>query len=308
MNAPAPRTDLIRARDDLLAAIDQQRAQFTLDLPDGVGIDQFMRLARQQILTQPALAECSASSVLRALAQCAASGLQLDGRFSSLIIRKSKHGRPTAVWDPTYRGMTSLALASGYVRDVQAYCVRSEDQFSVELGTAPRIVHVPCLLPRCGEVIAAYAFAMLLTGGQIVEVLGRADLEKIRAMSPAGESGPWSAWADEQAKKSAIRRLLKRLPAASVRGMSAPATVPMMTRSSTPSTTSTTCEPERANALECSALERLSAAETPADLEAAFAQTVVDFSQARIALPVRVEAMRNDRREALQQREEYGDE
>ena len=98
--------------------------------------------------------------------------------------------------------MVSLALASGLVRDVQGYVVRSEDEFHVELGSEPKVRHVPCLLPRCGEVIASYAVATLTSGGRILEVLGRADLEKIRAMSPAGESGPWSTWADEQAKRS----------------------------------------------------------------------------------------------------------
>jgi len=158
-------------------------------------------------------------------------------------------------------------------------------------------------LPRCGEVIAAYAVATLRGGGKMIEVLGRADLEKIRAMSPAGESGPWGTWADEQSKKSALRRLLKRLPAGTVnmpdaqtalqRVRAEPADVERLdiTRAA---------DPEHANALECAALERLHNAVSVAEIEAAWAQTQIEFAQASIALPLKVEAVYRELREAMQ--------
>jgi phage RecT family recombinase len=306
MNAPTARIDLTRAREQLLDRIEAERSALALYLPEGVPLDRFMRLARDAVLVQPQLAECSADSVLRALAKCAASGLPLDGKFSSLIVRKSKHGRPTASWDPSYRGMVSLALASGLVKDAQGYAVRSADRFEVELGSEPRIVHVPCLLPKCGEVIAAYAVATLASGGRVIEVLTLGDIAKIRAMSPAGDSGPWSTWFDEQSRKSALRRLLKRLPASPARVMMPP-TQPQPTATiEAPAQNGAlrialSVDPVRENALLCTSLERLSAAETLADLEAAWAQCVFEHQQGGVELPVRVEAAYRDRREALLQ-------
>ena len=54
-----------------------------------------------------------------------------------------------------------------------------------------------------------------------MEILTAGDIAKIRAMSPAGDRGAWGHWADMMARKSAIRRLLHRLPAGTVR-LSAP--------------------------------------------------------------------------------------
>lgn len=302
MNQPAAPNNraMSRTRETLQHLVDQleqQRAQITAYLPPDVAPERFMALARRAILDQPDLADCSASSVLRALSACAASGLPLDGRHSSLIVRKSKQGRPTAHWDPTYRGMTTLALSSGHVLDVQAFVVREGDEFTVEQGTEPRIHHRPSLADGAGRVVASYAFARLRAGGMVIELLGRADIDRIRAMSPAGERGPWGQWEDEMARKSAVRRLLKRLP-------SAPATHPALPIPAQPLTAApaVTHTPD-AFGLECGALERLSDADSLTELAAAWGQIGLAYAQARLEMPARVEELHHERREALQQGE-----
>lgn len=286
----ATNRDMTSARNALLTQIEQQRTAIAAFLPHGVDEARFFALARRAVIDQPELLECSTPSVLRALGACAASGLQLDGKFSSLIVRRLKQGRPTAHWDPSYRGMTYLALESGIVIDVQSGVVRSEDTFEFELGSAPKLRHVPSLLSKNGEVIAAYAVAKLRAGGQMIEILTRPDLEKIRAMSPAGDKGPWGNWADQMAQKSAVRRLLKRLPAGAVRGLSIPESFPVQTSAHSPGAGAVPLQPEDEYAMECTALQRLNEAGSLEDLQAAWAQVHSDYGQRGVDVPLAVEA------------------
>ena len=76
-----------RDMNSLLERVEQSRSQLQAYLPEGVNVDRFMALARRAVAEQPGLAECSTGSVLRAISNCASSGLPLDGQFSSLIVR-----------------------------------------------------------------------------------------------------------------------------------------------------------------------------------------------------------------------------
>src|ERR1017187_7080172 len=99
-------------RAAMCAAIDENAAILSSYLPAHVTPARFIALAPRAVLDNPDLWDCSSSSVLKALAAAAASGLPIDGKMSSLIVRKSKHGKPVAVWDPSYRGMVYLCLDS----------------------------------------------------------------------------------------------------------------------------------------------------------------------------------------------------
>ncbi len=296
-NAPAKRN-----MNQLLQRVDGAKDQIATYLPEGVKVERFMALARRAVAEQPRLAECNTVSVLRALSNCASSGLPLDGQFSSLIVRNSKNGPPTATWDPTYRGMISLAMSSGFVSDVQSFAVTEHDEFSVGFGTEPKITHVPALL-QGGRIIAAYAWARLNSGRLVIEVLGRDDLDKIKRSSPAGEKGPWGKWEGQMARKSAVRRLLKKLPAAPIQALLAsiepqPAGAPAIDAIATEAPT---MMPEDENVLECQALERLRSTGDVPHLQAAWAQCQVDYGQAGLTVPAAVTRAHDELLEALRQ-------
>lgn len=289
--------------ESLLAAVEGAKATLAAYLPDGVSIDRFVALAKRQVLDNPRLAECASASVLRALSAAAASGLPIDGHFSTLLVRDSKHGKPSATWDPTFRGMITLALASGFVLDVQSGVVREHDEFTLTEGSSPALVHRRSLLPNHGAVIAAWATAKLRTGGLMVEVLTLDDIARIKAMSPAGDRGPWGAWADQMARKSAVRRLLKRLPAGVVR-LSDPldgtalAERPAVTGLIEQAPKALEVMPEELHVLECQGLERLHDASDAAQLQVAWLATLAAFQQRGAAIPLKLEAAHHDLRES----------
>lgn len=280
--------------NSLLEEVSRGEDALAIFLPDGTSRQRFMALARRAVLEQPALAECSGASVLRALRECALSGLELDGKQSSLIVRRRKQGPPVAAWDATYRGMISLALASGQVRNVEAQVVRAADKFAVELGSEPKLVHLPLITGARGDVVAVYAIAELTAGGKMIELLTAEDIARIRAMSPSGDKGPWGAWDDEMARKSVLRRLLKKLPAGSRRltpQQPAPA-LPAAKADPSPAPL-----PEESFALECRALEQLNAATSIAELDTAWAQARIEHQQRGATVPLAVEARWHELRE-----------
>jgi phage RecT family recombinase len=301
-NSIAPPPTSARADvNALLEEVSRGEESLTAYLPEGITPQRFMALARRAVQEQPGLAECSATSVLRALRECALSGLELDGKNSTLIVRKSKQGRPMATWDATYRGMISLALASGQVRSVEAQAVRAADVFTVELGSEPKLIHRPLVTGARGDVVAVYAIADLAAGGRMIELLTAEDIARIRAVSPAGDKGPWGPWDDEMARKAALRRLLKKLPASNIRRASPGPRIPSpggQRLTARPLRVYAALLPEDEHAMECRALDQLSSADTVSELDAAWTQAQVEYQQRGAAVPLAVEARWRELRES----------
>jgi recombination protein RecT len=70
----------------------------------------------------------------------------------------------------------------------------------------------PGLLFDRGPAIGAYAIARLKDGSVMAEVMNREEIEKVRNISRAKGSGPWTIWWDQMARKTVMRRLSKYLP------------------------------------------------------------------------------------------------
>lgn len=177
-------------------------------------------LVRMALMAQsrnPDLAKCDQASVLRALLDAAELRIMPGGLMGRgyLVPRKNrKTGTMECHFDPGWRGLVDIARRSKAIKGVSAHCVYEADTFSVAYGTRVELHHVPNFSGDRGSIIAAYAVAEYVAGGFQIEVVPRADLEKIRNTSPAGRNGngPWNEWADEMCRKTAIRRLCKHLP------------------------------------------------------------------------------------------------
>lgn len=312
MNRPAvPRETQSQAspRALLVEQIENNADKLAAYIPERAQRQRFLALAVRAVIDSPDLAKCTVPSVLREIGRAAATGLPIDGRMSTLTVRRMKDGTFVCVFDPTYRGMVWLCLESGHVQSVEAHAVHERDEFSVELGTEPRIVHRPSLQADRGPVVAAYAVAKLKAGGTVREVLGAADLAHIRDSSPAGDRGPWGAWPDRMAMKSAMRRLLKRLPAAEIGTLArAQAAIAEIDdgegtdyRAEVRTPQRAPVQPEDTTDLEARAIEAIGGADSSETLEQVWAGVRAEFRQARAEIPLSVESRYHDRREALGQ-------
>lgn len=172
-----------------------------------------------QILTNnPYLMKCDANSVKDAIVNVALTGITLNPalKYAYLVPRKVK-GDLKCILDISYMGMIKILTDAGAVKNVDAGVIYANDKYDFRRGSDPYFKHQPALSNR-GDKVGAYAIAFLRDGGFQFEILGREEIEKIRATSESykNEEGrkysPWETWEDEMWKKSALKRLFKLLP------------------------------------------------------------------------------------------------
>lgn len=180
--------------------------QMALAMPKSMTPDRLTRIVMTECRKTPALLKCAPESFYGAVLQCAALGLEPGSALGHCYLLpfgngKDRSGRPNAQLIIGYRGMIDLARRSGQIISLQAWTVHAQDTFNYQLGLEPDIQHVPASTADRGPVTHVYAVAKLKGGGIQFEVMSRAEIEKVRASSKAGNSGPWSSHWDEMAKK-----------------------------------------------------------------------------------------------------------
>ena len=172
-----------------------------------------------QILTNnPYLMKCDPDSVKHAVVNVALTGITLNPalKYAYLVPRKVK-SELKCILDISYMGMIKILTDAGAVKNVDAGVIYQNDRYDFRRGSDPYFKHVPALSGR-GEKIGAYAIAFLRDGGFQFEIMGREDIEKVRATSESykNEEGrkysPWETWEDEMWKKTVLKRLFKLLP------------------------------------------------------------------------------------------------
>ena len=209
--APAQQQTAVAAPNRPVTLIDVVRStkfqkQMSLAMPKSMTPDRLTRIVMTECRKTPALLKCAPESFYGAVLQCAALGLEPGSALGHCYLLpfgngKDKQGRPNAQLIIGYRGMIDLARRSGQIVSLSAYCVHEQDTFNYKLGLDPDIEHIPASVADRGKVTHVYAVAKLKGGGVQFEVMSRAEIEKVRASSKAGNSGPWSSHWDEMAKK-----------------------------------------------------------------------------------------------------------
>jgi len=164
------------------------------------------------ISTTPAIAECNPDSIFISTLKAFRLGIEPNSPLGEgyLVPFKNK-----AQFMPGYRGLIKLARQSGEIKEVYGRAVHKNDDFEVIEGTEGRkIVHRPDYFTDRGKVLGYYAVFTLKDGGYDFEVMSKHDIDKIRGRSRSGKSNqsPWGTDYDEMAKKTVIKRLLKRAP------------------------------------------------------------------------------------------------
>lgn len=180
--------------------------QFALALPPHVPAERFVRVVMTAVQSNPDLLEKDRQSLFESAMKCAQDGLLPDGREAALVIHGAK-----VTYMPMVAGILSKVRRSGELRSISAHVVYENDAFDYILGDEERIHHKPFIGER-GKPIITYAVAHTKDGGIYREVMTEQQVMAVKAVSKA-RNGPWSGpFADEMRRKTAIRRLSKRLP------------------------------------------------------------------------------------------------
>ena len=188
-------------------------------LPAHLPVERFTRVCLTAIQMSPYLLRADRKSLFLACMKCAQDGLLPDGRDAALVPfrdnkRSKEEGHP--VWSVQYMPMVAGILKkvrnSGELKTISAQVVYENDKFFYRLGDDEKIEHEPRLDGERGKARLVYAVAHTKDGGVYREVMTVADVNKVRNVSKAKDDGPWVTWWEEMARKTAIRRLSKRLP------------------------------------------------------------------------------------------------
>lgn len=170
--------------------------------------DQFISSVLATVSSTQALHKCTPNSIALAAYEAATLGLPVNKLQLAYLVPFGNEAKLLI----SYRGYIQLALDTGFVHDISAEIVYSNDYFKQVLGTKPRIDHEPANDDR-GEPIAVYAIARLANGICKQVVMSKAQVEKIRhACSKSANGTTWTQHWEEMAKKTAIKRLCKTLP------------------------------------------------------------------------------------------------
>lgn len=209
MNALAPAPQKPARPIDVLRRQLASLPEIAQNLPSTVSPDKFRNVVITAANLTPGLLNADRKSLLGACVKCAADGLIPDGREAALVMFGQQ-----VQYMPMVGGILKRARNSGEIGSLVVQVVHANDTFvwRPSDGENPVTHEVPGLLADRGPEIGAYAIARLKDGSVMAEVMSKPEIEKVRAVSRAKGSGPWTQWWDQMARKTVLRRLAKYLP------------------------------------------------------------------------------------------------
>jgi recombination protein RecT len=231
MTTHAPSTDVARREAGAPAKSPQTvlevftsesfKQQVALALPKSIDVDQMMRIVQTEVRMNADLQKCTPASFMGALLKAAQSGLR-PGMFGEgwIIPRWSgKLHSMEAQFQPGYMGLAQLAYRSGEVAEIHAFPVFKADHFKYQLGSDPKIEHVPDMTAdhHDEDIVAFYAVVKLVNGGTLMKVMRRADVDSIRdRFGPRNKGGkivgPWASDYEQMGCKTVLIQALKLAP------------------------------------------------------------------------------------------------
>jgi phage RecT family recombinase len=206
-------TDLVM-REAVDGAVAQFRdpgfeEQVALAVPEGVSPRKMLRVAATAVLENPELARPDLrASLLQATLKAAADGLVPDGRQAAFVIFGGKE--PKIVYMAMIGGLRDIAAEHGWA--IFTACVYENDGFDPDFENMKANHKPPRLGQDRGPLIGAYAAAQHRDGRRMLEVMDKAEIDKVRATSRSAATGPWKDWYERQAEKTLGRRIFKKLP------------------------------------------------------------------------------------------------
>ena len=189
----------------LMSVLQARKDVFRDLLPKYLTPEKLFRVAQLAMSKNPALLGCSPASFVVAMMDSARCGLEPNGKDAALV----PYGQDCQ-FQPMFQGLIKQAVQGGAAKKINARIVYANDKFKLRYDPEPHIDHEPAYDDE-GEVVGAYAYAVLPDGTLHVEYMNKRQLDHIKAKSKS-RSGPWSTDPEEMYRKTPVKRLFKYLP------------------------------------------------------------------------------------------------
>jgi recombination protein RecT len=137
-NAAAAGTAVTTEKKGLPALLQQMKPQLALALPRHMNADRVLRIALTELRKTPALMECDSQSVLASVVIASQLGLEPGINGQGYLIPY----KGTCTFVPGWKGLVDLAQRSGR-SSVWTGAVFDGDEFDYEYGSKPYITHRP---------------------------------------------------------------------------------------------------------------------------------------------------------------------
>jgi phage RecT family recombinase len=193
------------------------QAQIRASLPPSVSLDKFTAVTIAAVNHNPDLLNADRQSFYNAVVKSAQEGLLPDGQDAILNIYNTNiapRGQP----EKWVKKVQFQRMVGGVIKqfkkvgiDAYACCVYANERFRLwNDETGQHITHEPEPFGDKGAMIGVYAVAPM-PGKCVIATMGLEDIERARNSSKSPDKGPWKAWYDRMAEKSALHRLRKRV-------------------------------------------------------------------------------------------------
>lgn len=205
--------NIVSKQQDMRSTLIKMQPEFKAALPKHISVDKFIRTTLTAIMSNPDILEANKTSVLSACMKACQDGLIIDGKESAIVTFKTKQGGKVAQYMPMVAGILKKMRNSGEIASITTNIVYKNDKFKYWVDdTGEHIEHEPTMFGDRGDRIGVYAIGKTKEGSIYIEILSKEDVSAIKSAARSS-SGPWSGpFEAEMWKKSAIRRLSKRMP------------------------------------------------------------------------------------------------
>lgn len=204
----------VKKNNGILQILKAMEPQIKSALPQNIDPERFTRIAMSAFSSNPKLQYANPISFISALMQSAQLGLEPNTPLGQayLIPYKNKKGEYEVQFQLGYKGLLNLAHRTGAYRFIYSQAVYENDDFEIEYGIEPKLIHKPYMGDR-GDIIGYYGAYSLVNGGKGFEYLTKDQVKKhALRFSKAYSNSPWQTDFDEMAKKTVLKRVLKYAP------------------------------------------------------------------------------------------------
>ncbi len=195
--------------DEVRSSLTKMTPQFAMALPAHIQPERFTRIAVTAVQNNPDLLKADKRSLYGACMRAAQDGLLPDGKEAALVTFGN-----VVTYMPMISGILKKIRNSGELTSITAHVVYEADEFDYWVDEdGEHMKFRPSFAANRGKPRLTFAHAKTKDGGIYIEVLTEDQVTAIRNVSRSKSNGPWSGpFADEMRRKSAMRRLAKRLP------------------------------------------------------------------------------------------------